>query len=96
MLRKLAALQVIVRVEDTGIFLRAAAEAGWSALDSGARITTPDGIDREAVLLVRIPEVCERATLVDRSGAATEPSDRAWTRGIASDRPLGDLSSEGV
>lgn len=55
MLRGLAALQVIVRIEDTPIFLRAAAAAGWSAVDSGKRISTPEGVDREAVLLVRIP-----------------------------------------
>lgn len=55
MIRGLAALPVIVRVEDTAIFLRAAQEAGWSAVDSGNRITTAEGVDKEAILLVRIP-----------------------------------------
>jgi hypothetical protein len=54
-LRKLAALQVTVRVEDVGSFVSAAKEAGWSAVDSGERVTTDDGIDKEAVLVVRIP-----------------------------------------
>lgn len=56
MLTKLAALPVTVRVEDTALFLRAAAAAGWSAVDSGDRIRTPEGIDKAAILLVRIPE----------------------------------------
>ena len=55
MLQKLAALSVTVRVEDIPSFLRAACEAGWSAVDSGRRVTTEDGVDREAVLVVRIP-----------------------------------------
>jgi hypothetical protein len=42
-------------VEDIPSFLRAACEAGWSAVDSGRRVTTEDGVDREAVLVVRIP-----------------------------------------
>lgn len=59
MLQKLAALQVSVRVEDVPAFVRAAGDAGWSAVDSGRRITTEDGVDREAVILVRIPVVGE-------------------------------------
>lgn len=49
-------MHVTVRVEDAPAFVRAAMEAGWSAVDSGERITTDDGIDKEAVLLVRIPD----------------------------------------
>lgn len=61
MLQKLAALQVTVRIEDVPAMLRAATEAGWSAVDSGTRITTEDGVDKEAVLLLRIPVVAELA-----------------------------------
>lgn len=56
MLRRLAALQVVVRVEDADTFLRAATEAGWSAVDSGGRIRNAEGVDKEAVILLRIPE----------------------------------------
>lgn len=55
MLRRLSAMHVTVRVEDAGTFLRAASEAGWSAIDSGQRIRTDEGVEKEAVLLVRIP-----------------------------------------
>ena len=55
MLQKLAALTVTLRVEDVQAFLRAAGEAGWSAVDSGRRVTTEDGVDREAVVVLRIP-----------------------------------------
>lgn len=61
-LQKLAALTVTVRVEDVTAFLRAAGDAGWSAVDSGVRVTTEDGVDREAVLVVRIPVLGEMAT----------------------------------
>lgn len=44
-----------VRVEDVPSFLRAAGAAGWSAVDSGRRVTTEDGVDREAILMLRIP-----------------------------------------
>lgn len=57
MLQSLAALQVTVRVEDVPALLRAAGEAGWSAVDSGRRITTEDGVDREAVVVLRIPVI---------------------------------------
>lgn len=59
MLQKLAALQVTVRVEDVPAFVRAAGDAGWSAVDSGMRVTTEDGVDKEAVLLLRIPVIGE-------------------------------------
>lgn len=59
MITGLVALPVIVRVEDAAIFLRAAQEAGWSAVDSGNRIRTAEGVDKEAVLLVRIPKSAE-------------------------------------
>ena len=57
MLQKLAALQVAVRIEDAQAFLRAACEAGWSAVDSGRRVTTEEGVDKEAIILLRIPVV---------------------------------------
>lgn len=57
MLRKLASLHITVRLEDVASFVSAAADAGWSAVDSGERVTTDEGIDKEAVLVVRIPVV---------------------------------------
>lgn len=59
MLQKLAALQVSVRIEDVPALLRAAGDAGWSAVDSGRRVTTEDGVDKEAILLLRIPVLGE-------------------------------------
>lgn len=56
MIRKLAAMAVTVRVEDAPAFVRAAQQAGWSAVDSGQRVTTEEGVEKEAVLLVRIPD----------------------------------------
>lgn len=55
LLQKLASLHVTVRVEDITAFLRAACNAGWSAVDSGDRVTTDEGVDKEAVLIVQIP-----------------------------------------
>lgn len=59
LLDKLAALQITVRVEDVRTLVRAASEAGWSAVDSGLRVTTEDGVDREAVVVLRIPVLQE-------------------------------------
>lgn len=61
LLHKLASLQVTLRVEDVGSFVRACLAAGWSAVDSGERITTDDGVDKEAVLNVRIPVTMDPA-----------------------------------
>lgn len=55
MLERLAALTVTVRVDDMDAFIRAARAAGWSAVDSGERLTTEEGVDKEGVLVVRIP-----------------------------------------
>lgn len=55
MLKKLVALQVNVRVEDMPALLRGAKQAGWSAVDSGKRVRSEDGIAREAVVVLRIP-----------------------------------------
>lgn len=60
MLQRLAALNVTLRIEDVPAFLRAAGEAGWSAVDSGERITTDEGVDIEAVLILRIPAIAAR------------------------------------
>lgn len=63
MLRKLASMHVTIRIEDVAAFVRAAAEAGWSAVDSGERVTTDEGVDKEAVLVVRIPVTHKRQRL---------------------------------
>ena len=55
MLQKLAAMTVTIRVDDIAAFIRAARDAGWQAVDSGERLTTEEGVDKEAVLVVRIP-----------------------------------------
>lgn len=60
MLQRLAALHVTLRIEDVPTFLRAAGDAGWSAVDSGERVTTDEGVDIEAVLILRIPAIAER------------------------------------
>lgn len=59
MLQKLAAVQVSIRLEDVQAFIRAAGDAGWSVVDSGRRVTTEEGVDKEAVLLLRIPVLGE-------------------------------------
>lgn len=59
MLQRLAAVQVSIRIEDAPAFMRAAGDAGWSAVDSGLRVTTEDGVDKEAIILLRIPVVGE-------------------------------------
>lgn len=56
MIRKLASMAVTVRVEDASAFVRAAQQAGWSAVDSGERVRNDAGVEKEAVLLVRIPD----------------------------------------
>lgn len=57
MIQRLASLSVTLRIEDIDAFLGAARAAGWSAVDSGERVTTEDGVDKEAVLYVQIPIV---------------------------------------
>lgn len=59
MLTKLGAFNVTLRIEDVPAFLRAARAVGWSAVDSGERLTTEDGVDREAVVVVRVASELE-------------------------------------
>ncbi len=70
MLLKVAAFRVTVRVDDVPTFLRAAQAAGWSAVDSGERITTEEGIAREAIVYVRIPVLGEPGLAVQSAGGA--------------------------
>lgn len=62
MISKLAALHITVRLEDVPAFIEAAGLAGWSAVDSGERVTTEEGYAKEAVLVVRIPHFVEAKT----------------------------------
>lgn len=70
MLQKLASFTVTVRVDDVPTFLRAARAAGWSAVDSGERVTTEEGVAKEAVLVVRIPAVVEAESTEETPAAA--------------------------
>lgn len=59
MLGKMGAFNVTLRIEDVPAFIRAARDVGWSAVDSGERLTTEDGVDQEAVVVVRVAREAE-------------------------------------